>query len=54
MARIALLLAPEDISAAAAWLASQRAPAKTRAAPVGSLELPLECSSVSQQSRSSR
>jgi cytochrome c553 len=54
MARIALLLAPEDISAAAAWIASRRAPTRTRAAPAGSLQLPLECGSVSQQSRSPR
>lgn len=42
MASIASLLVPGDISAIAAWLASQPV-ASSRALPPGSLKLPMEC-----------
>ncbi len=52
MASVASLLAPGDISAVSAWLASQ--PASTQPAPAaaGTLRLPMDCGSVAQQGRS--
>jgi cytochrome c553 len=46
MKEIASGLSPEDISAAAAWLAAQTASVDTPAAPAKSLKLPMECGGV--------
>jgi cytochrome c553 len=49
MAHIADLLAPQDISAVAAWLASQPASAKAPPTLSASTKLPLQCGSVMSQ-----
>ncbi|WP_207001971.1 c-type cytochrome [Trinickia mobilis] len=46
MHEIATRLSDRDITAIAAWLASQPAPANTTPAPAGTLKLPLACGSV--------
>nr|WP_230474824.1 c-type cytochrome [Dyella monticola] len=43
MAEIASRLAPEDITAVSAWLASQDVPADTHPQPAGSITPPLRC-----------
>ncbi|HTS51892.1 MAG TPA: c-type cytochrome [Burkholderiales bacterium] len=49
MARIAAQLAPEDISAIAAWLAAQPASANAPPKLSASAKLPMRCGSVTQQ-----
>lgn len=46
MADVARRLAPEDIAAVSAWLASQRAPAQAHAVKAASGPLPLRCGSA--------
>lgn len=46
MASIAGLLAPGDIAAVSAWLASRRAAADAAPLPEGSLKLPVDCGGV--------
>jgi cytochrome c553 len=46
MAKIAALLEPGDISAIAAWLATQPVPANAAALPPGALELPTPCGGI--------
>jgi cytochrome c553 len=46
MATIAGLLAPEDIAAVSAWLASRRAEPGAAPLPEGSLKLPMDCGGV--------
>lgn len=46
MAQISRQLAPEDIGAVSAWLASQPIPADMTPAAAGSLKLPIACGSV--------
>jgi cytochrome c553 len=49
MARVAALLGPEEISAIAAWLAAQPAPASAPGTWSAATKLPLECGSVTQR-----
>lgn len=49
MAQIANRLAPADITAVSAWLASQETPADTRPQPAGSITPPLRCGVLQTQ-----
>ena len=46
MAQIAKQLSPEDVSAAASWLAAQPVPAEAKPAAAIALPLPIDCGSV--------
>lgn len=48
MAKVASRLTPREITAVAAWLSSQPAPANLEPAPAGSLKLPLQCGGMQQ------
>lgn len=49
MASISHKLAPEDIAAVSAWLASRPVPQTILPAPASTLELPMPCGGISQQ-----
>lgn len=51
MAHITKQLTPDDIGAVSAWLAAQPVPNAMRAAPAGSIKLPLACGSVPESGK---
>jgi len=48
MQQIASRLTDDDVTAVAAWLSTQQAPANPVPAPAGSLKMPLKCGSEPQ------
>jgi cytochrome c553 len=51
MAHLARRMTPEDIGAVSSWLAAQPVPSEMRAAPAGSVKLPIACGSVPASSK---
>jgi cytochrome c553 len=52
MAQVAKQLSPEDLTAVAAWLASQPLPADPHPANAGATQPPLQCGSANPPSKS--